>query len=69
MTTRLGVIGAGYISRFHFGAFAKFGTNVRRVADVNRAAAETAAADDFIAFLQTDAVKAIFEQYMFVIYE
>ena len=30
-------------------------------------AAQTAAADDFIAFLQTDAVKAIFEKYMFII--
>lgn len=31
--------------------------------------AETAAAADFIAFLQTDAVKTLFEDYMFIIYE
>ena len=42
---------------------------VCRVNNPEATAAETAAADDFIAFLQTDAVKAIFEKYMFVIYE
>ncbi len=31
--------------------------------------AETAAAEDFVAFLQTDAVKALFGDYMFTIYE
>lgn len=38
---------------------------------VNPAAtdAEAAAADDFVAFLQTDAVKAVFESYMFLICE
>ena len=44
MSLRLGVIGAGYISKFHFAAYSKMGTTVRRVADVNRAAAEAAAA-------------------------
>lgn len=42
---------------------------VCRVNNAEATAAETAAADDFIAFLQTDAVKAIFEKFMFVIYE
>ena len=40
---------------------------VCRVNNVEATAAQTAAADDFIAFLQTDAVKAIFEKYMFII--
>ncbi|MCE5187882.1 MAG: molybdate ABC transporter substrate-binding protein [Eubacteriales bacterium] len=40
---------------------------VCRVNNPEATAAETAAADDFIAFLQTDAVKAIFENYMFII--
>ena len=40
---------------------------VCRVVNPQATAAETAAADDFIAFLQTDAVKAIFENYMFII--
>ena len=40
---------------------------VCRVNNPEATAAETAAADDFIAFLQTDAVKAIFENYMFLI--
>lgn len=40
---------------------------VCRVNNPEATAAETAAADDFIAFLQTDAVTAIFEKYMFII--
>ena len=40
---------------------------VCRVNNAQATTAETAAADDFIAFLQTDAVKAIFEKYMFII--
>ena len=40
---------------------------VCRVNNAQATAAQTAAADDFIAFLQTDAVKAIFEKYMFII--
>ncbi len=40
---------------------------VCRVVNPQATAAETAAADDFIAFLQTDAVKAVFEKYMFII--
>lgn len=40
---------------------------VCRVNNPEATAAETTAADDFIAFLQTDAVKAVFEQYMFLI--
>ena len=40
---------------------------VCRVNNPEATAAETAAADDFIAFLQTDAVKGIFEKYMFII--
>jgi molybdate transport system substrate-binding protein len=40
---------------------------VCRVNNAEATAAQTAAADDFLAFLQTDAVKAIFEQYMFII--
>ena len=40
---------------------------VCRVNNAQATAAETAAADDFIAFLQTDAVKAIFEKFMFII--
>ncbi len=43
MTPTLGVIGAGYISRFHFGAYATTQTPVAMVADINRAAAEAAA--------------------------
>ncbi len=42
---------------------------VCRVNNAEATAAETAAAEDFVAFLQTDAVKAIFEKFMFVIYE
>ena len=40
---------------------------VCRVNNPEATAAQTAAADDFIAFLQTDAVKAIFEKFMFII--
>ena len=40
---------------------------VCRVNNPEATATETAAADDFIAFLQTDAVKSIFESYMFLI--
>ncbi len=40
---------------------------VCRVNNPEATEAETAAADDFIAFLQTDAVKTIFESYMFLI--
>lgn len=40
---------------------------VCRVNNAEATAAQTAAADDFLAFLQTDAVKAIFEQFMFII--
>ena len=40
---------------------------VCRVNNSEATAAQSAAADDFIAFLQTDAVKAIFEKYMFII--
>jgi len=40
---------------------------VCRVNNPEATAAQTTAADDFIAFLQTDAVKAIFEKYMFII--
>ena len=40
---------------------------VCRVNNPEATAAQSAAADDFIAFLQTDAVKAIFERYMFII--
>lgn len=42
---------------------------VCRVTNAAATAAETAAADDFVAFLQTDAAKAVFEKYMFLIYE
>ncbi len=42
---------------------------VCRVNNAEATDAETIAADDFIAFLQTDAVKAIFEKYMFLINE
>ncbi len=41
---------------------------VCRVNNAEATAAQTAAADDFLAFLQTDAVKAIFETYMFIIH-
>ena len=40
---------------------------VCRVNNPEATAAQSAAADDFIAFLQTDAVKAIFEKFMFII--
>ncbi len=40
---------------------------VCRVVNPQATAAEAAAADDFVAFLQTDAVKAVFEKYMFII--
>ena len=40
---------------------------VCRVVNPQATAAETAAADDFVAFLQTDAAKAVFESYMFLI--
>lgn len=40
---------------------------VCRVNNAEATAAQTIAADDFLAFLQTDAVKAIFEKYMFII--
>ena len=40
---------------------------VCRVNNAQATAAQTVAADDFLAFLQTDAVKAIFEKYMFII--
>lgn len=40
---------------------------VCRVVNPQATAAETAAADDFVAFLQTDAAKAVFESYMFII--
>ncbi|MDP3448509.1 MAG: molybdate ABC transporter substrate-binding protein [Eubacteriales bacterium] len=42
---------------------------VCRVNNADATAAQTIAADDFLAFLQTDAVKAIFEQYMFIIHK
>lgn len=42
---------------------------VCRIVNPQATEAESAAADDFIAFLQTDAVKALFEDYMFIIYE
>ncbi|MPN33472.1 hypothetical protein SDC9_180960 [bioreactor metagenome] len=42
---------------------------VCRVNNAEATAAETAAAEDFVAFLQTDAAKAVFEKFMFVIYE
>lgn len=42
---------------------------VCRVNNPEATPAETAAADDFVAFLQTDAVKAVFEKFMFVLYE
>ncbi len=41
---------------------------VCRINNPEAAAAESAAADDFIAFLQTDAAKAVFEKFMFIIY-
>ncbi|MDD4312554.1 MAG: molybdate ABC transporter substrate-binding protein [Eubacteriales bacterium] len=40
---------------------------VCRVNNPEATAAETAAAEDFIAFLQTDAAKAVFEKFMFII--
>ncbi|MBA4347858.1 MAG: hypothetical protein C0413_03295 [Clostridiales bacterium] len=40
---------------------------VCRVNNAEATAAQSAAADDFLAFLQTDAVKAIFEKHMFII--
>jgi len=42
---------------------------VCRVSNPAATDAETAAAEDFVAFLQTDAAKAVFEKYMFLIYE
>ncbi|HQQ40268.1 MAG TPA: molybdate ABC transporter substrate-binding protein, partial [Clostridia bacterium] len=42
---------------------------VCRVNNAEATAAETAAAEDFVAFLQTDAAKTVFEKFMFVIYE
>lgn len=42
---------------------------VCRVNNAEATEAQTAAADDFFAFLQTDAIKAIFENYMFIIYK
>ena len=42
---------------------------VCRIVNPEATEAESAAADDFIAFLQTDAAKAVFENYMFTIYE
>jgi len=44
MNNSLGVIGAGYISQFHFRAFAALKACVRVVADVNHSAAQQAAA-------------------------
>ena len=40
---------------------------VCRVNNAEATEAETAAADDFMAFLQTDEVKAIYEKYMFIL--
>ncbi|PKM40010.1 MAG: molybdate ABC transporter substrate-binding protein [Firmicutes bacterium HGW-Firmicutes-9] len=40
---------------------------VCRLNNPEATAAQSAAADDFLAFLQTDAAKAIFEKYMFII--
>ena len=44
MNIVLGVIGAGYISQFHFAAYKKMGVKVARVSDVNLGAASAAAA-------------------------
>ena len=44
MNVQLGVVGAGYISRFHFRAYRETGTPVRIVADLNEDAAREAAA-------------------------
>lgn len=44
MSTHIGVIGTGYISRFHFKAFQTLGTKVVRVADIDLASAQAAAA-------------------------
>lgn len=44
MSTRIGVVGTGYISRFHFKAFQTLGAKVVRVADLNGEAAQAAAA-------------------------
>ncbi len=44
MKVQLGVVGAGYISRFHFRAYQKNSTDVRIVADLNEEAARAAAA-------------------------
>jgi len=41
---------------------------VCRLNNTEATAAQSAAADDFIAFLQTDAAKAVFEKFMFIIY-
>ncbi len=43
MTPILGIVGAGYISRFHFSAFKKLNADLRIVADVNADAAKDAA--------------------------
>lgn len=40
---------------------------VCRVNNPEATAAENAAADDFLAFLQTDAAKTVFEKYMFIV--
>jgi len=40
---QIAVVGAGYISRFHFAAFRKLGADIRVVADANIAAARDAA--------------------------
>ena len=43
MTPQLGIIGAGYISRFHFAAFKKLNAGIRVVADTNLESARAAA--------------------------
>ena len=40
---------------------------VCRVKNANASSAQTAAADDFFAFLQTPEVKAVYEKYMFIV--
>jgi molybdate transport system substrate-binding protein len=42
---------------------------VCRVNNAEATTVQSAAADDFIAFLQTDAAKAVFEKFMFIIYK
>lgn len=44
MNVQLGVVGAGYISRFHFRAFQKAGVDLRIVSDLRDEAARAAAA-------------------------